>query len=179
MTTLDASDTSSPLSGRYYGKYRGTVVSNVDPEMRGKLFVTIPALGLPVPVWAEGCFPVTGTQAGVFSVPEVGAGVWVEFEQGNPDYPIWVGGYYSAADVPAMARAVPPGLSGFTFQTRGQNSITISDTPGPTGGILIKTLTGATISVSDVGIVISNGKGAMISMLGPTVDVNAGALTVI
>ena len=116
------------------------MVSNIDPEMRGKLLVSIPAVGIPTPVWAEGCFPVTGTQAGVFSVPEIGAGVWVEFEQGDLDHPIWVGGFYTSADVPAMARAVPPGLSGFTFQTRGQNGITISDTPGPTGGILIKTL---------------------------------------
>jgi hypothetical protein len=141
----------------HYGKYRGTVMSNVDPEMRGKLLVSVPGLGLPTPVWAEGCFPVTGTQAGMFSVPEIGAGVWVEFEQGHLDHPIWVG----------------------SFQTRSLNSITISDTPGPTGGVLIKTTTGAMISVSDVGIVISNGKGATISMLGPTVDVNAGALTVI
>ena len=51
--------------------------------------------------------------------------------------------------------------------------------PGPTGGILIQTTTGAMISVSDIGITISNGKGAVISMLGPTVDVNAGALTVV
>jgi type 1 fimbria pilin len=74
---------------------------------------------------------------------------------------------------------VPPGLSGFTFQTTLQNGITISDTPGPTGGILIKTTTGAMISVSDVGIVISNGKGASISLLGPAVDINTGALTVL
>jgi hypothetical protein len=44
---------------------------------------------------------------------------------------------------------------------------------------MIQTATGATISVSDVGIVISNGKGAVISLLGPTVDINAGAMTVI
>jgi hypothetical protein len=55
----------------------------------------------------------------------------------------------------------------------------ISDVPGPTGGILIQTTSGATISVSDVGIVITNGKGAIINLTGPTVDINAGALTVI
>ena len=77
------------------------------------------------------------------------------------------------------ARAVPPGLSGFTFQTLLQNGITISDTPGPTGGILIQTTTGAMISVSEVGIVISNGKGATINMVGPSVDINLGALTVV
>ena len=51
--------------------------------------------------------------------------------------------------------------------------------PGPTGGILIQTTTGAMISVSDVGIIISNGKGATINMVGPSVDINLGALTVV
>ncbi len=165
---------------RFYGKYRAICVNNIDPMQIGRIQVLVPDVSGAVPTsWAMPCFPVTGIQNGVFTVPPVGAGVWVEFEQGNPDFPIWVGGYYSAADVPALARAVPPGLSGLTFQTTLQNGISISDTPGPTGGILIKTATGAMISVSDVGIVISNGKGATISMIGPTVDVNAGALTVV
>lgn len=175
MTTLHDDNRATD---RYFGKYRGICINNVDPMFEGKILVSVPALGIPAPIWAEGCFPVTGTQAGVYSVPEIGAGVWIEFEQGNLDYPIWVGGFYTNADVPAMARAVPPGVSGFTFQTRLLNSITVSDTPGPTGGILIKTTTGAMISVSDVGIVISNGKGAAITMMGPATDINAGALTV-
>ena len=78
-----------------------------------------------------------------------------------------------------LAHAVPPGVSGITLQTTLKNGIVISDLPGPTGGILIQTTTGAMISVSDVGIIISNGKGAIINMTGPTVDVNLGALTVI
>jgi hypothetical protein len=78
-----------------------------------------------------------------------------------------------------MARAVPPAVAGITLQTTLKNGITISDTPGPTGGILIQTTTGAMISVSDIGITISNGKGAIINMTGPTVDINVGALTVV
>ncbi len=78
-----------------------------------------------------------------------------------------------------MARAVPPGVNGLTIQTQLGNILMVSDTPGPTGGILIKTTTGAMISVSDVGITISNGKGAAISMVGPSTDINAGGLTVI
>lgn len=171
-------NTTSTLQ-QYYGKYRGTCVNNVDPMMQGRIQVIVPDVTIVPSSWAMPCFPVSGIQNGVFTTPPIGAGVWVEFEQGNPDYPIWVGGYYSAADVPAMARAVPPGLSGFTFQTTLQNGVTISDTPGPTGGILLKTTTGAMISISDIGIVISNGKGATISLLGPAVDINAGALTVI
>lgn len=176
MTELDTRATLA----KFYGKYRATCINNVDPMMIGRIQVIVTDVSSVIPSsWAMPCFPVTGIQNGVFSVPSVGAGVWVEFEHGDPDYPIWVGGFYAVADVPAMARAVPPGLSGFTFQTTLQNSITISDTPGPTGGILIKTTTGAMISVSDIGITISNGKGAVLTMIGPAVDINAGALTVI
>lgn len=173
--------TVSTTAPRYYGKYRATVLNNVDPMLLGRIQVVVPDVSGVAPTsWAMPCLPMAGLNSGVFTVPVVGAGVWVEFEQGDPDRPIWVGGYWgSAAEVPVMARATPPGVPGVTIQTPLMNGITISDVPGPTGGILIKTATGAMISVSDVGIVISNGKGATISLLGPAVDVNAGALTVI
>ncbi len=63
------------------------------------------------------------------------------------------------------------------MQTPLQNGITINDVPGPTGGIMIKSATGATLIVNDTGIYIQNGKGASITMVGPTVTVNNGALT--
>lgn len=164
-----------------FGKYRGTVINNIDPMQIGRIQAMVPDLAGFVPgTWAMPCVPVAGINTGVFTVPMIGAGVWVEFERGDPDYPIWVGGYWgSAAEVPVMSRVVPPGVNGITLQTTLKNGIVISDVPGPTGGILIQTTTGAMISVSDVGIVISNGKGAIINMTGPTVDVNLGALTVI
>jgi hypothetical protein len=65
------------------------------------------------------------------------------------------------------------------IQTTGQNTLLISDVPGPTGGILLKSSTGALISISDVGITISNGQGATIAMTGPAVTINEGALAVI
>ena len=57
----------------------------------------------------------------------------------------------------------------------------ISDAPPTpvTGGIILKSTTGAMIVVNDTGIYISNGQGAMITLVGPTVDVNIGGLTVI
>ncbi|MFO1086044.1 MAG: phage baseplate assembly protein V [Reyranellaceae bacterium] len=164
-----------------YGKYRGTVINNVDPMQIGRIQAMVPDLAGFVPgTWAMPCLPMAGINTGVFTVPMIGSGVWIEFERGDPDYPIWVGGYWgSAAEVPVLARTVPPAVSGITIQTTLKNGIVISDVPGPTGGILIQTTTGAMISVSDVGIVISNGKGAIINMTGPTVDVNLGALTVV
>lgn len=166
---------------RYFGKYRGTVINNIDPMQMGRIQALIPDVTSVLPSsWAMPCLQVAGIQSGIFTVPVVGSGVWIEFEQGDPDYPVWVGCFHgSAAEVPAMARVVPPGVPGITLVTPLQNGITISDVPGPTGGILIKTTAGAMISVSDTGIIISNGKGAVINMTGPTVDVNLGALTII
>jgi uncharacterized protein involved in type VI secretion and phage assembly len=167
--------------GPFFGKYRGTVVNNVDPLFMGRVQAMVPDVAGFIPSsWAMPCVPVAGINMGVFTVPPIGSGVWVEFEKGDPDYPIWVGGFWgSAAETPAMAKVVPPAVAGITLQTTLKNGITISDTPGPTGGILIQTTTGAMISVSDIGITISNGKGAVITMLGPTTDINAGALTVV
>jgi uncharacterized protein involved in type VI secretion and phage assembly len=168
-------------AGPFYGKYRGTVVNNVDPLQIGRIQAMVPDVGALLPSsWAMPCIPVAGINMGVFTVPPIGSGVWIEFERGDPDFPIWVGGFWgSAAETPALAKTVPPGLAGITLQTTLKNGIVVSDTPGPTGGILIQTTTGAMVSVSDVGIIISNGKGAIINMTGPTTDVNVGALTVI
>jgi len=166
---------------RYFGKYRGTVVNNVDPMQIGRIQAIVPDVtGIVPSSWAMPCVPVAGINTGVFTVPQLGSGVWIEYEQGDSDRPIWVGGYWgTAAEVPVLARTVPPAVNGITLQTTLKNGIVVSDVPGPTGGIQIQTTTGAMISVSDVGIVISNGKGAIINMVGPTVDVNVGALTVI
>ncbi|MDE1948645.1 MAG: baseplate assembly protein [Burkholderiales bacterium] len=167
-------------SGPFYGKYRGLVLQNIDPLQIGRIQVSVPDVAVLPSSWAMPCLPWAGANTGLFTVPPIGAKVWVEFERGDPDYPVWVGGFWgTAAEVPAMAHAVPPAIAGLTIQTTLKNGITISDMPGPTGGILIQTTTGAMISVSDVGIVISNGKGAVINMTGPTVDVNLGALTVV
>jgi uncharacterized protein involved in type VI secretion and phage assembly len=168
-------------NGRYYGKYRGTVVNNIDPEQRGRLTVQVPDVkGLIPSTWAMPCFPISGKQMGAYMIPQIGAGVWVEFEQGDPDYPIWSGCWYgSVAEVPALALAGIPVSPNIVLQTAAQNAIVISDLPGPTGGIMIKSATGATLIVNDTGIYIQNGKGAMITLVGPTVTINNGALTIV
>ncbi|MEP6781476.1 MAG: phage baseplate assembly protein V [Gemmatimonadaceae bacterium] len=167
-------------SSKYYGKYRGMVINNIDPMQIGRIMVQVPDVLGPIPSsWAMPCFPVTGKQMGFWAIPQIGTGVWVEFEGGNPDYPIWSGAWYgSAADVPALALATQPPLSSVFMQTAAQVTFQLSDLPGPAGGILMKTATGAMIMVNDVGITISNGKGAMIVMAGPTVTINSGALVI-
>jgi hypothetical protein len=170
---------------RFYGKYRGLVIENIDPEQIGRVLVQVPdVLGEIPSSWAMPCVPAAGIQAGCFIVPPIGSQVWVEFEQGDPDYPIWTGGFWGlVASVPIFATAppaIPPGQN-IVLQTTSQNMLLLSDAaPTPlTGGIILKSTSGAAIVVNETGIYISNGQGATITLIGPTVDINLGALTVI
>jgi uncharacterized protein involved in type VI secretion and phage assembly len=167
-------------SPRYYGIYRGTVLVNIDPLQMGRINATVPDVSSITPTtWITPAAPLAGKQMGVFMVPQIGSGVWVQFEAGDPDLPVYTGGWWgSAAEVPALALAGVPADPNIVIQTTLQNAIVISDLPGPTGGIILKSTTGATIIVNDTGIYIQNGKGASIIMTGPTVTVNAGALVV-
>ena len=170
---------------RFYGKYRGLVVENIDPQQIGRVLVQVPDILGEIPSsWAMPCVPASGIQAGCFIVPPIGSQVWVEFEQGDPDYPIWTGGFWGlVASVPVFATAppaIPPGQN-IVLQTTGQNMVLISDAP-PTpvsGGIVLKSVSGAMIVINETGIYISNGQGASITLVGPLVDINLGALTVI
>lgn len=166
---------------RYFGIYRATVVNNIDPMQIGRISVIVPNVGGVTPsTWAMPSIPFAGKQMGAYMVPQVGAGVWVQFEGGDADLPVWMGGWWgSAAEVPAMALLGPPGDPNVVLQTALQNSVVISDLPGPTGGIMLRSTTGATIIVNDTGIYIQNGKGASIVMVGPSVTVNNGALVVV
>lgn len=165
---------------RFYGKYRGVVLNNVDPMQQGRLMVQVPDVtSLSPSTWAMPCVPVAGIQNGMVALPIIGSGVWIEYEQGDPDYPVWVGCFWgSSAEMPALSRLTPPAVASITLQTPLQNGLTISDVAGPSGGIMVKSATGASIVVNDTGIYIQNGKGASIVLSGPTVTVNGGALVV-
>jgi hypothetical protein len=185
MSAAPQPSSAGSASERFYGKYRGLVVENIDPEQIGRVLVQVPdVLGEIPSSWAMPCVPAAGIQSGCFIVPPIGSQVWVEFEQGDPDYPIWTGGFWGlVADVPIFATAppaIPPGQN-IVIQTTGQNMIMVSDAaPSPvTGGIVLKSVSGAMIVVNETGIYISNGQGAVITLTGPAVDVNLGALTVI
>jgi hypothetical protein len=96
-----------------YGKYRGIVRDNVDPLRLGRVTARVPAvLGDETTGWALPCAPYAGDGVGSFTVPPVGAGVWIEFEGGNPDHPIWVGGWWGDGQTPSeeSGRSGAPGL---------------------------------------------------------------------
>jgi uncharacterized protein involved in type VI secretion and phage assembly len=182
MTPQDP--TPSGNAKRYYGKYRGLVIENVDPEQIGRVILQVPdVLGDTPSSWAMPCVPAAGIQAGCFIVPPIGSQVWVEFEQGMADYPIWTGGFWgSVANVPIFAIAPPPISPGqnIVLQTTGQNMLLVSDAASTpvSGGVMLKSASGAMIVVNDKGIYIDNGQGATITLVGASVDVNRGGLTV-
>jgi hypothetical protein len=169
---------------RYYGIYRGTVVNNVDPMQTGRIMVTVTDVGGITPsTWAMPCVPFSGKQMGAFMVPQIGAGVWVQFEGGDPDRPVWTGCWYgNAAEVPLVALAGVPGDANIVLQTMLQNMLVISDLPGPAGGVTlcagpIATPTSPRIMVTQAGIIITNGV-ATIKLIGPSVSINDIALVV-
>ena len=83
---------------RFYGKYRGLVVSTEDPKRLGRIRLQVPSVLGPEVVtgWAMPCVPYGGEKnQGFHFIPEVGAGVWVEFEEGDLEFPIWAGTFWS------------------------------------------------------------------------------------
>ncbi len=88
---------------RHYGKYRGVVTDNQDPSAIGRIKAQVPEVfgdTLSTP-WATPCAPYAGPGVGFHAIPPVGAGVWIEFEAGDPSRPIWCGGWWGTSDVPA------------------------------------------------------------------------------
>lgn len=136
----------------HYGKYRGTVVNNLDPEQRARVQVQLPeAFGLAT-AWALPCLPPGGLPA----LPAIGSQVWIEFEGGDVDAPIWCGVFWTdASQTPDVLRQPPS-----------------------QGTLSLRTLDGAGIDIGPAGIVVDNGKGARIAMRGPTVSINNGALDI-
>jgi uncharacterized protein involved in type VI secretion and phage assembly len=156
-----------------FGKHRGKVVSNQDPMLMGRLQVSAPlALG-EAQVWALPCAPFAGPGVGFFAMPPVGADVWVEFEGGNPEAPIWSGCFWGVGDFPA-ALALPQ----MKVIKTDTITVTLSDLPGA-GGVTIETADGKKIALTATGIEIDNGMGAAITLSGPKITLNNGGLEVI
>jgi hypothetical protein len=162
----------------FFGKYRGTIANNVDPMMQGRVQVKCPAvLGDGQMSWATPCVPYAGSSVGFFAIPPVGANVWVEFEGGNPDFPIWAGCFWGIGECPATP-AVPQMKVLFTDSIK----LTMSDLPGA-GGFTIEVsppavATPLKLKFDSSGIELSNG-AAKVALTPASVSINDGALQVI
>jgi uncharacterized protein involved in type VI secretion and phage assembly len=158
----------------YFGTYRGKVEQNIDPEQRGRIQVSVPAVtGSGTLNWALPSVPFAGSSVGVWAIPPTGANVWVEYEGGNPDLPIWTGCFWDLGQAPAT-----PALAEQVVLKTKTCTLTLSDLPGPLGGARLETQTGMKVAISATGIEITNGLGATIKLEGPKVSINGTALEV-
>lgn len=165
------------MSREFYGTYRGKVEANLDPLTLGRVQVSVPAvLGEGRLAWAEPCVPYAGDQVGTFAVPPVGAACWVQFEGGDPDYPILAGCRWGAGESPA------PGLPQILVFAADGITVTVNTMPGA-GGITVEVGAPAVaipvrLAMDAQGIELSSG-AASITLDAAKVSLNNGALDVI
>jgi uncharacterized protein involved in type VI secretion and phage assembly len=134
--------------GHYLGKFRGTVNNNQDPLNRGRIQVLVPQVLNDSPAWAMPCVPFAGKNMGFFAIPDNGTGVWVEFEAGDPSYPIWTGFFWNKDDIP-VADADP----NIKFFVTKKFTLRIDDSVGE---ITIKNDSGSQIVLSAMDIAMKS-----------------------
>jgi len=89
------------VGSSYFGKYRGIVTNVDDPANQCRIQATVASvLGEVTSGWALPAAPFAGDQHGVVMLPKVGSGVWIEFEAGQLDHPIWSGAWWAAGQRP-------------------------------------------------------------------------------
>lgn len=152
---------------RFYGKYRGKVVDNADPEKLGRLRLQVPSvLGDQVVTgWALPCMPYGGAaDQGFLFIPDVGAGVWVEFEEGDLEFPIWVGTFWSKpggeSELPKSDGQVQDPATQKMIKTSKGHTIQLEDADGEEK-IIIKHKDKSYVAIDKEGsIIIGNQKGS-------------------
>ena len=166
---------------KFFGKYRATVINNIDPEMRGRLILSIPdVLDTQPSSWAEPSAPLAGPKMGVYMIPPEGTGVWVEFEQGNHDYPIWTGcRFVTVLDLPS--KPIKSTIShNIIIQSGGQYALSFGDKEG----IELSGILGAKIQIKGREIKMSVGKSEIklsdkgVEISGLVISLNGDALKI-
>ena len=178
-----AQDPDPEVRKRFFGKYRGMVVENVDPLQQGRLIVMVPDVyGILPSTWALPCVPLAGPQMGTsFVPPPIGSSVWVEFEQGDPQMPIWVGCFWDSPQTQGtLARIIGVAPTpAMTLETL-TSGVGISDAPTlvPGGGnVSVYAAKGAvSIVLNPLGITIT---APAVNIVTPKFTVNGAQFTVV
>lgn len=161
------------LEAPFYGKFRGIVTDNEDPSKLGRIRAKVQDIfGENESGWAMPAVPYAGKNVGFFFIPPKDAFVWIEFEHGDPEYPIWTGCFWADGEVPAS-----PAVPDTKMVKTDIATITINDSAS-SGSITIETNKGMKIVMDTSSIEITNGQGASVKLSGNQVSVNSGALEV-
>lgn len=166
------------LDSRLFGKYRGLVIDNEDPLGCGRLQVTVNAVLGEQKVWAMPCVPVAGPNgSGLFAMPDVETNVWIEFEAGERDYPIWTGCFWPEGAIdPADAKPTVKFWRTESFLIRIDDEageLTIEKTDGG------KLTLSATEVTAEANSVVQSAGGKKTTLSAASFDVLDGALTVV
>ena len=157
----------------FHGKFRGVVSDNRDPLMMGRIRAKVQdVFGENESGWALPALPYAGNGVGLFLIPPIKASVWIEFEHGDPEYPIWTGCFWAPGELPAS-----PAVAEIKVLKTDTATITLNDLPGATG-ITIETDMGMKIVIDAKGIEITNGQLASVKLAQSTVSINGNALEV-
>jgi uncharacterized protein involved in type VI secretion and phage assembly len=157
---------------RYYGKYRGIVTDNNDPDTQGRVRAKVPELfGDAKTGWAMACLPFAPPSHGMLFLPEPDSNVWIEFEGGDPSRPIWSGCWYPQGQAVSISS---PSVK--IIETAAGHQITLDDTSG-SETIKIKDKNGSTITMDQSGITLVH-SGMKVALTDQQVAINDGALTV-
>jgi len=157
------------IQNRFFGKYRG-VVSQVD-EATLRVKAKVPSvLGDQDSGWATPCVPYAGDQVGMAFLPEVGAGVWIEFEGGDVSFPIWAGCYWRSGEIPSQAKPKAKAI------VTNRNAVLVID--DDQGTVELRDNNQNKVTLSSEGIVLER-SGKKVAVLTDKVAVNDGGLEVI
>ena len=159
------------IRSRFYGKYRG-VATDVEQGGRGRIKAKVPAVLGDTPTgWCDPCVPYAGDSVGIAFLPEVGSGVWIEFEGGDVSYPIWSGCYWRDGEIPS---SVAPATK--VIQTKAGHQVVLDDDGG---SLTITDSNGNTVTLDSSGITVQypNGGGS-VQVTDASVNINNSALEV-
>lgn len=158
------------LGSTYYGKYRGLVSDVADPENRCRIRAVLPGLldGEPTG-WAMPVLPFAGDGHGMVMLPAVGAGVWIEFEAGNLDLPLWSGGWFADGQRPQ-----PQGERVRVIVSENGHQVVLDDEGDE---VRIAHAGGAEVRLAGDGITLSF-QGCRIEISGTAISLNNGLIKV-
>jgi len=158
--------------GPFWGKYRGVVTDNLDPEGLGRVRAKVQdVLGDRESGWAKPASPYAGNGVGLFLIPPKDASVWIEFEHGDSEYPIWTGCFWARGEVPAS-----PAIPDMKVLKTDAATITLNDVKA-SAGITIETSDGKKITMDKTGIEITDGNWS-VKLTSSSVSINNGALEI-